>query len=139
MILQDELEVQKSSNERVTADYHRSQQNIVSMNQSILDKEVLAKVEHEKLLAAKSEWDAQQNLKQTAEEAAKAAEVAFEKQKVALRAIEREQDVLKDSMFKHSQELFKQRKEESNYVSVVYFYSKYYYIALDFWNTSYLA
>ena len=36
-----------------------------------------------------------------------------------LRAVEREEESLKETMFKHSQELFRQRTEEASLVSTV--------------------
>jgi predicted nuclease with TOPRIM domain len=46
----------------------------------------------------------------------------YKEHEEALKSVEREIEVMKENMFKHSQELFKLRKEEANLVADVHLY-----------------
>ena len=119
VVLKDELEVQRSEAARVTQDNLSIRNNIANLLQTRSEKEQAAKLEHEKVVAEEEKWKSQENKKASAEERIANAENYFLEQKALLKTLDREQETLKDVMFKQGQELFKHRKEESQLVSLI--------------------
>jgi chromosome segregation ATPase len=115
--LDEAVELQRGELQKVSSDLNASKNNVHNLQQSKLEKEAKQQEYAVKLTSTRLKLERETEKAQSLEERHQQVHTYHKEHENALKAVEKELEQTKESMFKFSQELFKQRKDEASLVA----------------------